>query len=232
MYGLRMRLVVALGGQKGGVGKTTLALLVAYALAVRGRRVVFLDADRQRSALTFYDKARKRRRDVFEVRPLSGDLYEEVAQLKRSHPGDIVIDLPGALGDVQRSAMMVVDVLLLPVIPTALDTWALASSLDTLTAARTCRPGLRAGIVLNMLRAGTADAREVRRDLLASDAVQRARIPVLRTALGLRTPFHRSLKGGRGVNPNAQSNAAREVRALVSELLRMARTTSTGAAVS
>ena len=49
-------MIVAFLNQKGGVGKTTLALHLAGAWSARGRRVLVVDADPQASALDWADQ--------------------------------------------------------------------------------------------------------------------------------------------------------------------------------
>ena len=46
-------MILAVGNIKGGVGKTTLAVNIAVALAQRGRDVLVIDGDEQASAATF-----------------------------------------------------------------------------------------------------------------------------------------------------------------------------------
>ena len=46
-------MILAVGNTKGGVGKTTLAVNLAVALALAGRDLLLVDGDEQGTALTF-----------------------------------------------------------------------------------------------------------------------------------------------------------------------------------
>ena len=48
-------MIIVLGSQKGGVGKSTLAVSIAAYLMALGKRVLIVDADDQKSVLTWYN---------------------------------------------------------------------------------------------------------------------------------------------------------------------------------
>lgn len=212
-------MIVALLNQKGGVGKTTLALHLAGQWASQGRRVVLVDADPQGSALDWsQQRAHAGLPRAFGVIGLARDtLHREAPELARD-VDHLVIDGPPRVAALLRSALLAADLVLAPVQPSPFDGWASEEMLRLIDEARLYRPALQARFVLNRCPARTIIARETAAALAAQHT------GVLRQHIGQRVVFADAARTGRLAAEMAPGQpAAREIASLAQEIEGLAR---------
>jgi len=207
-------MIVALLNQKGGVGKTTLALHLAGAWARQGCRVIVIDADPQGSALDWSEqRAKEGGPRLFGVLGLARDtLHREAPEIARS-VDHVVIDGPPRIAGLMRSALLAADLVLVPAQPSPFDGWASGEMLNLIREARIFRPELVARFVLNRCAARTIIARET------GDALAEHDPPVLAARIGQRVAFADAARTGQLVfEVESGGAAAREIRALAAEI--------------
>jgi chromosome partitioning protein len=212
-------MIVAFLNQKGGVGKTTLSLHVAGAWAMRGRRVVVIDADPQGSALDWSEqRAREGLPRLFGVLGLARDtLHVEAPAIARG-VHHVLIDGSPRIEPLMRSAMLAADLVVVPAQPSPFDGWASGEILRLIQEARIYRPRLVARLALNRCGARTVIARETAKALTKHEP------PVLAARVGQRVVFADAARTGRLVSEVSRSElAVREIDALAAEIERVAR---------
>lgn len=95
-------MIIIIGNQKGGCGKSTLVLLLAnYLTLVKKCKVTVLDTDYQQSVSQKFQKAKILENvEPYEVLALELETYPDMKEVIAANPKDIaLIDLPGKLDD-------------------------------------------------------------------------------------------------------------------------------------
>ncbi|HGJ5890401.1 MAG TPA: AAA family ATPase [Arsenophonus apicola] len=122
--------VISLLNPKGGTGKTTATINIATCLSRQKINVAVVDTDPQRS-LTNWNKLQKATFDLY-TSENEKDVYQVRKELNEYDY--IIIDGAGSLSVITSAAVMVSDLVIIPVSPSPLDFSAAGSVIDVLEA--------------------------------------------------------------------------------------------------
>lgn len=184
---------VSVISQKGGVGKSTIALGLAAGFAREGRRCLLIDADPQETATAW-----ERHRASVGLPPVPNLTIAQrptpdIHTLFQSGGGkgdfdDAVIDGPPRADEaLARSVLAAADRVLVPVKPSLADLWAARKTFALIRQAQASGLPLKAAIVLSMVKPGTNLGREF------AELVKGEGIPVLPAATHDRTAYAAAL---------------------------------------
>ena len=206
--------VIAVANQKGGVGKTTLAMNMAAGLTRRGSCIV-VDADPQRSAIMWIELSDSLRKFPANVVPAEDELKKQIIQLQTEFDY-IIIDCPpeiksGSIID----AMEISQVLLVPLLPSPMDLWASTRIEKLIKRVQKKNPMILAFIVLNQIEPRSAMSRGM------DEALQEIDIPVLRNRLGRRASYRTAALEGCSVYDLGFRGrvASEEIEGVIDEVL-------------
>lgn len=194
---------IAIVSQKGGSGKTTLAVHLATRAAQAKHESCVIDTDPQATAAAWSDWRGDFLPVVVTAPPAR--LARTIASANKQGVDFIVIDTPPHADAAAREAIKAADLVLVPTKPRAFDLAALEPIADLVSFAKT-----PAYVVLNSVPAGAT--------VLAEDARKTAAemgLEICPVTLGDRADFHRSsAKGETASEIDAMGKAAGEVEAL------------------
>lgn len=209
-------MILLIGSQKGGCGKSTTAASICAELAAQGKDVVLVDADRQSTAANWAaDRQGNEVLPVVHCIQKYDNIRQTLLDLDKRY-GFVVVDAAGRDSRELRTGMTAANVLLVPFRPSQPDLDTLPYMQELITQVRDLNPGLRVFGLLTMNPTNPsiheeAEAREYLQDFPA--------IQPLRTLIHDRKVYRDSMSTGMGVTEMGNPKAKAEIQELLKELL-------------
>ena len=206
---------IAVCNQKGGCGKTTIAINLAQAFVIDGQGVLLVDLDPQGSASDWSSIAPAPGPD-FEVQEMErGYLLRQARALRRQF--DVVlIDCPPQFSEPSAAAIRVADLVLVPVQPSPFDVWATDAIVELIQARQLASGGQpRAAYVVSRAISNTALQRSL------AEALGKQDLPMLATGTTQRVIYASTASEGKTVFDGRPTVARREVESIRDEIKEM-----------
>lgn len=182
--------IIALLGNKGGAGKTTLAVNLASALN-RSNKTLLLDADPQQSSSQW--RVLSSLVDSVPVFNASSSVAMSVNAQAKNYK-HLFIDCPPSVhSDQTKDALRLADWAIIPVLPSPLDLWASVKIEEEIEHAREKNPKLKAMLVVNQLEPRTRLSQAIR------NATKELATPTAETAIRRRVVYRSTVLEGRSV---------------------------------
>lgn len=203
-------MIISLVNQKGGVGKTTIAINLAACMAESGQKVVLIDGDPQGSCMQWQNISNNDGFDV--VHYPRADFHKKISKLTEDFK-HAVIDAPPAIGNITRSILAVSNLAILPIGPSSLDLWSSRETVALVREVRKVNKKLRAKMIVCRKIVGTRLGRE------AKDTLEILKRQVFDQEIHQRIAYVEAMNAGRSVIEfRPYSAAAEEIRNLYAEI--------------
>ena len=210
-------MIILIAHQKGGVGKSTLAVNFAAELQARGKDVLIAEADPTIHTARVWAKARKLAGgEQITSAKLEGNITADLKDLGRRYDY-VIVDVAGKDSREMRSAMLAAHVMVAPMQPSQPDMDAAESLSGVIEEARDFNPELTVLAVLNRCPTNW-NSSEVQ------EAIQYLRdfpiLPLASVRIHERKVFRTSMEAGRGVTEMGDQKAKAEIQILLDEVIK------------
>ena len=204
--------IIAVCNQKGGCGKTTIAINLAQAFVADACEVLLLDMDAQGSAADWrsidpgLDPA-------FQVQEIErNDLLRQARSLRQQYDV-IIIDCPPQYAAASSAAIRVADLVLVPVQPSPFDVWSTRAIVDLIKTRQETTQGMpRAAYVISRAISNTALQRSL------AEALSQQSLPALSAGTTQRVAYATTAAQGKTVFDGRSTVARSEIEAIRDEV--------------
>lgn len=208
-------MILLLGGEKGGTGKSTLSTNLAVWLARRGGDVILVDTDRQRTSSHFVDR---RNSDsslpTVHCAEKYGNVYDTLRDLSTRYEY-VLVDAGGRDSEELRTAMVAAHKLYVPLKASQPDVETSVHMNDLVKLARGMNPRLDANLVISMGPTNPSVHEDQEAAEILSELTQfRMSSIVIRE----RKAYRDAMAEGKGVIEMNNDKAIAEIEALASEI--------------
>ena len=203
-------MIISIVNQKGGVGKTTIAINLAACIAERGQRVLLIDGDPQGSCFKWQNISKNSTFDV--IHHPKADFHKKLTKLTQDYKHTI-IDTPPAIGNITRTALAVSNLAILPIGPSPLDLWSSKDTVALISEIRKINKKLRAKMLVCRKIVGTRLGRG------AKGFLETLKRQIFSQEIHQRIAYVEAMIAGKSViEYRPSSMASEEVRSLCAEI--------------
>ncbi|GFO77815.1 chromosome partitioning protein [Bathymodiolus platifrons methanotrophic gill symbiont] len=211
-------MIILIGSQKGGCGKSTIATNMAATLAVDGKDVMLVDADKQASSSNWF-LDRSENSDLPQVNSVQkyDDVRASILDLSKRYEY-IVIDAAGRDSAELRTSMIVADILVMAIRPSQFDLDTVPKMQEIYTDAKMLNEKLKFKAVITMGPTNPIinEAEETQGFLENYPDIE-----LLDTIIRERKVYRDAIKGiGMGVVEMNNPKAKKEIQDFMSEVLK------------
>jgi len=203
-------MIIGIVNQKGGTGKTTLAINLADGFVRSAQRVLLLDTDPQGSVISWH---RVKKNTRFSIQALGDDDIFDVVQSARRSYDRILIDTPPSVTGITETILSLSDHAIVPIGPSPLDIWSSKDIVGMIRRVKIDRKDFNVRLLVCKTIVGTRLSKEARSTL------QGFGIKLFRTHISQRIAYIESMIAGQSVLGYApESAAAQEITSLCREI--------------